>query len=139
MDPSALVEIEAIKQLKARYFRLIDTQAWDAFEQLFTADASLRWGPGPDEILHGRERIRAGVSASLEGAVTVHHGHMPEIELTGEDTARGIWSMFDRVDHPRYLLLGFGHYHEDYRKREGVWRIERLELTRLHEERTPKD
>ena len=138
MSSDAWADIEAIKQLKARYFRLLDTQDWDAWEGVFTADASLRWGPEPGQVMHGRDQIRAGVSGSLEGATTVHHGHMPEIELTGPDTARGIWSMFDRVDHPKYLLVGFGHYHEEYRREDGIWRIAALELTRLHEERTPK-
>ena len=137
-DAAALMEIEAIKQLKARYFRLMDTKQWDEWEQVFTEDATLKWGPEDGQIMRGRSAIRAGVSGSLEGAITVHQGHMPEIELLGPDNARGIWAMFDRVDHPQYLLLGLGHYHERYVKQGGAWRIARLELTRLHEERTPK-
>jgi hypothetical protein len=27
-------DVESIKQLKARYFRLMDTKDWDAFEEL---------------------------------------------------------------------------------------------------------
>ena len=80
----------------------------------------------------------AGLIANLEGAVTCHQGHMPEIELIDSDHARGIWSMTDRVDHPNYLLIGYGHYHEEYVKRDGRWQIRHLKLTRLHEERTPK-
>jgi hypothetical protein len=137
-DPAALVEIEAIKQLKARYFRLMDTRQWDAWESVFTEDATLKWGPADDHVMRGRAAIRAGVSGALEGATTVHHGHMPEIELISPDRARGIWAMFDRVDHPRFLLLGFGHYHEQYEKRDGAWQIARLELVRLHEDRTPR-
>ena len=30
--------IEAIKQLKARYFRLMYTKQWDAYRQVFTDD-----------------------------------------------------------------------------------------------------
>ena len=33
-----LVELEAIKQLKARYFRLMDTKEWLPFSQVFTDD-----------------------------------------------------------------------------------------------------
>ena len=36
-----LLDIEAIKQLKARYFRYVDTKQWDDLKALFTADA--RW------------------------------------------------------------------------------------------------
>ena len=33
-----LWDIEQIKQLKARYFRLLDAKDWDAFAELFTDD-----------------------------------------------------------------------------------------------------
>jgi hypothetical protein len=36
-----LLDREAIKELKARYFRLVDEQDWDAYRQLFTDDARL--------------------------------------------------------------------------------------------------
>jgi hypothetical protein len=63
---------------------------------------------------------------------------MPEIELIDDDHARGIWAMNDVVDHPDYLLVGVGHYHEDYVREDGVWKVARMQLTRLREERTPK-
>jgi hypothetical protein len=130
---------EQIKQLKARYFRFVDTQDWDALSDVFTKDAVLQWGPEEGQVMEGRDAILAGLTANLEGAVTCHHGHMPEIELIDEDHARGIWSMTDRVDHPDFLLIGYGHYHEEYLREEGCWRIQRLRLTRLHEERTVKE
>jgi hypothetical protein len=73
----------------------------------------------------------------LEGARTVHHGHMPEIELTGADTARGIWAMYDYVEWPpktsgeRVGLQGYGHYREEYVREDGRWRIQKLRLERL--------
>jgi len=63
---------------------------------------------------------------------------MPEIELLGADRARGIWAMFDWVDHPAYDLRGYGHYHEEYAKEDGAWRIRRTRLVRLREDRTPR-
>lgn len=130
---------EEIKQLKARYFRFLDTQEWDALSDVFTEDAVLQWGPEDDQVMRGRDAILAGLIANLKGATTCHHGHMPEIELIDPDHARAIWSMTDRVDHPDYLLIGYGHYHEEYLKQNDRWRIQRLKLTRLHEERTPKN
>ena len=130
--------IQAIKQLKARYFRLMDTKQWDEWQWVFTEDAWLKWGTEDDQVFEGREAIVAGVSASLKGAVTVHHGHMPEIEILSEDSARGIWAMYDWVDAPAFGLHGFGHYHEEYRCEEGVWRIARLLLTRLRVDQVAK-
>ena len=47
--------------------------------------------------VRGRDAIVRGVQKALEGTRTVHHGHMPEIEITGPTTARGIWAMYDYV------------------------------------------
>ena len=80
----------------------------------------------------GREAVVRSVSTVLEGVTTVHHGHMPEIEITGDDTATGIWAMFDYVEFPatesgeRFGLKGYGHYIEEYVREDGAWRIKRL-------------
>jgi hypothetical protein len=134
----ALEEIEAIKRLKARYFRLMDTKQWDQWGDVFTEDAHLAASPDPNETFHGRTDIVKRVSAVLRDARTVHHGHMPEIELTGPDTATGIWAMYDFVDMPQLVLHGWGHYHEEYAKQGGAWRIRRSRLTRLRLDITQK-
>jgi uncharacterized protein (TIGR02246 family) len=129
-------DIEAIKLVKARYFRCLDTRDWEGWGRVFAVDAVLEV-PEADVVEHGRDAIVASVSAALTGATTVHHGHMPEIELTGPDTARGIWAMFDYVEWPpsdsgeRIGLRGYGHYHEEYVREDGEWRIARTRLVRL--------
>jgi hypothetical protein len=132
MNASDLVEIEAIKQLKARYFRFLDTKQWDAWRELFTEDFQAEIH-GPHPIIHfeNREEMVESNRKILAEVPTVHHGHMPEIELTGLDTARGIWAMMDVVKLGAGFV-GYGHYHEEYRKVGGDWRIARLRLTRLH-------
>ena len=94
-----LVDIEAIKQLKARYFRLMDQKRWDEWAMVFAHDAHLVVPEGGGRRT-GRVGVVASVSGVLEGVRTVHHGHMPEIEITGPDTARGTWAMFDYVEFP---------------------------------------
>jgi uncharacterized protein (TIGR02246 family) len=130
-----LLDIEDIKQLKARYFRSIDRKEWDAFGEVFARDAVLEV-PEVDSVTSGRGAIVAFVSSALTGALTVHHGHMPEIERTGPDTARGTWAMFDYVEWPspggdRVGLHGYGHYIEEYVREDGAWRISRSRLERL--------
>jgi len=77
------------------------------------------------------------VSGMLAGTITVHHGHMPEITLTGPDGATGIWAMEDKLwprpgsALPFRWLHGYGHYHERYVKQEDGWRIAEIRLTRL--------
>jgi SnoaL-like protein len=131
-----LLDIEAIKQLKARYFRCMDQKRWDEWGEVFARGAVLEV-PEANMVTNGRDAIVAGVSSLLEGARTVHHGHMPEIEVTGDDTARGTWAMFDYVewapnaDGQRVGLQGFGHYVEEYVREDGEWRISRSRLVRL--------
>ena len=133
MEAATLAEIEAIKQLKARYFRLLDTKQWDAWRDIFSDDFTGDVDGGsvhapihfasPEELVASNRKI-------LADAVTVHHGHMPEITVTGADTATGIWAMMDIVKLGAGFR-GYGHYHEEYFKQAGRWRIRRLKLTRL--------
>jgi len=131
-----LADLEDIKRLKARYFRALDRKEWDAFGSVFARDAVLEV-PEANMVERGRDAIVASVSAAVAGTRTVHHGHMPEIEITGPDTARGIWAMFDYVEWPpsetgdRRGLQGYGHYLEEYVREDGEWRIGRLHLARL--------
>ena len=133
MDAATLAEIEAIKQLKARYFRLLDTKQWDAWREVFSDDFTGEVDGGkvhaavhfasPEEIVANNRKLLATV-------VTVHHGHMPEITLSGPGSATGVWAMMDIVKLGTGFR-GYGHYHEEYVKRAGRWQIRRLKLTRL--------
>lgn len=131
-----LADIEEIKQLKAKYFRCIDTKQWDEWATVFSQDAVLDVVEA-GMVLNGPGEIVATVSNALTGAQTVHHGHTPEIELTGHDTASGVWAMADYVEWPsepgapRAGLRGFGHYHESYVREDGAWRISRSRLDRI--------
>ena len=133
-----LLEIEAIKQLKARYFRLMDTKDWEAFPDLFTEDVEIDVSRDAGEAgrVRGRDRFVAFVKQAVGTARTVHHGHMPEIELTGPASARGTWAMFDCVEFSNGAgLRGYGHYVERYAKQGGAWRIASMQITRLRIDR----
>jgi uncharacterized protein (TIGR02246 family) len=125
-------DMEEIRQLKARYFRYMDTKDWAAWADVFTEDVVI---DADGYRFEGRDKFIGTLSRMLDGVRTVHHGHMPEITITGPDTATGIWSMEDFLvwpgDGPRKGLKGYGHYHEEYLRRDGAWRIHRLVLTRL--------
>lgn len=115
----------------------MDAKDWKAFRGLFADDARFQYRPpdGPWEGLEACDRIEK----LLVGATTVHHVHAPEIELLSEVEAKGVWAMEDWVFHSpaRSELQSFhgqGHYHETYARVGGVWKISRLQLTRLHME-----
>ena len=131
-----LAAVAEIERLKARYFRAIDTHDWDDLAAVFTADAVMDMsGSGgrvaDDAVLMGAERIARVVRRFLDSARSVHHGRMPEIELTGDDTARGTWAMEDRIFWPDGSTdHGSGRYHDEYRRVDGVWLIASTRLVR---------
>jgi hypothetical protein len=146
-----LVAAEEIKNLKARYFRDLDCKNWEGLNSIFAEDAvfdlravnSVRQLPGGDlvpplggerQIFRGRDAIVAMIRAAVEGFVTVHHGHAPEIDVLTERTARGTWALEDILRFPsgELLLNGFGHYHETYEKIGADWQIKTSRLTRLY-------
>ena len=147
-----LWDIEQIKQLKARYFRFIDTKDWESFRDLFTEDCQ-HWvpvdGEGVEEHAVSNDDYLRTIPAMLHDGITVHHGHMPEIELVNETEATGTWSMFDLVQvrpapdsgaAERVSIMGYGHYTETYRKcADGRWRISSKRNSRLRVDVLPWD
>ena len=103
-----LLAIEAIKQLKARYFRLMDTHDWAGFRALFTEDAvfdvrgALEEKPDVSglEPIIGVDGIVDYVSSGIDPIASAHYGHMPEIEILSDDHARGIWALADILRTP---------------------------------------
>ena len=126
-------DIEAIKRLKARYFRCLDTKDWAGLRAVFTDDLVADSTEAGGQVVTGADAFITFLQEVLAGATTVHQGHMPEIELTSPTTATGIWALHDIVIWPTGLRLdGHGHYHETYAKTDAGWRISTSRLTRLH-------
>ena len=85
-------DIEAIKQLKARYFRTLDTKDWEGYRQVFTDDVVIdTTGSGRRSASPVAMRSSPTSSDALAGATTVHQGHMPEINAhVGHDRHRDL-------------------------------------------------
>lgn len=139
-----LDDVEDIKRLKALYFYCLDHKKWDGWRQsVFIPDVRIFVPNTWDKPLVGVELFIDRVSSNTRGAVTVHHGHTPIIDLVGKDAATGIWAMEDVIhfspDNPmmgKYVYMhGFGHYHDRYVRTAQGWRIADMELKRLHLER----
>ena len=153
MDPlQRLLDIEDIKSLKARYFRCMDTKDWDGLAKVFAPEAvfdlrevsSVRdpltglWAPPYEDessVFRSHATVLKMIRDAVEHRVTIHHGHMGEIEITGQDTARGIWAMEDIVVNAPggepINMHGFGHYHDTYVRLAGGWAIQTTKITRL--------
>jgi hypothetical protein len=143
--PSLSEELKAmddIRQLKARYFRYVDTKDWDGLATIFCRDASfdIRGAAGDeyrgegDFVFEGRDGIVTMIRETTGDKVTVHQGHCHEVWVDSPDDARGVIAMQDIISDRRtgrVILEGWGHYHEAYRREDGQWRIWRSRLSRL--------
>ena len=116
-------DIEAIKQVKYRYLRALDTKAWDDFEDTLTTDVTGEYG----ESLSFRDRttlvdfMRSSVGP---GVITEHRADHPEITVDG-DEATGQWYLQDRVivTDFKFMLFGAAFYSDRYRRTEQGWKI----------------
>jgi hypothetical protein len=140
LDP---FDAEELRQLKARYFRFIDTKRWTELRSLFTEDCRFE---GLWATANSPEKFVENVSTNFPQEVrSIHHGYMPELKLVGIDRVKAIWSMSDYLEWPigtrNYLgvgvedqrgIRGYGYYEDEYRRESGVWRISYLRLSRLH-------
>lgn len=135
-----LNDIEDIKQLKARYCRLIDQKKWTELEADFVTDAAIEIAGAPGGADDTQKFTSAhafieGLRRLMGPLVSVHQVHAPEIQILDAENAQGTWTISDRLVFPRgnplKVLHGWGIYHESYRKISGAWRFASVRLERL--------
>lgn len=157
-----LLDIEAIKQLKARYVRLMDARDWDAWRALFTPDATFE-SPVTVGTRISLEDFVARVRANPIVLGSMHQAYLSEIEVEG-DGARGLWAM-SSIHPPEdfsahwpdvfagrgahsdeyaallsrlfsresFIFQSYGYYRDEYRRTGDGWRISAL--TQWHDRR----
>jgi hypothetical protein len=150
MDPlQRLLDIEAIKSLKARYQRAVDTKDWDLMRSVLAPEARSVYSDGK-HAFEGREAIvkflsdpRGLGNAKIQ---SMHHAHTPEIEIISETTARGTWYLEDFVVTAMpsdwaangTVMHGTGIYHDEYVKIDGDWFIQQTGYERIFEDIQPR-
>ena len=132
-----LQEIEAIKRLKYKYMRCIDEKRWDELAECFTEDATVSYSGGTYAFA-GRDAIMKFMVDSMDrdSFFSSHRIGQPEIDLTGEATATGIWALEDTVIDTQFeiTLRGSAFYRDEYRKVDGQWKIRSTGYERIFEE-----
>jgi uncharacterized protein (TIGR02246 family) len=125
-------DIEAIKQLKARYFRTLDTKDWSGLRDVFTDDVEIDTTDIGGSPIKGADDFIAFLQEVLAEAQTVHLGHTPEITITSPTAATGIWTLHDLFIVDGTRMASYGHLYDTYAKRSDGWRIARSVVTRMH-------
>lgn len=149
-DSERLAAIAAIQDLKAKYWRGVDTFDAVLVRSILAGDCVLDYvgcctdpASGTDHfpqmnlVMRGRDSWQLGEDGR-PGHVTVHHGHQSEITVTSPVAATGIWAFTDRFfmgpGAPFSRLTGYGHYHDTYVCQDGRWLLATTRITRLRVE-----
>lgn len=137
-DLEKLMALEEIRTLKARRVRCMDEKDWAGYAACHAPDAisyTFQAEGRAEQPIVGAQAIADLLARVLNDRTTVHHIHAPEIELTSDDTATGIWPMEDMLfweeGGESHWLHGYGHYRETYAKLDGRWLIKTRALTRI--------
>jgi len=131
-----LLDIEEIKQLKARYFRGIDTCNLELLRTVLADDVHIRFdSPTYQHEINGiNEAMIFYRNAFTHRRFGMHNGHTPEIQVNG-DAATGIWylnDLFINLDE-QTILTGSALYEDCYTRVTGQWRVQRTGYKRLLE------
>ena len=146
-ETERLGAIEAIRNLKAKYWRGVDQADGDLVRSILAEDCVLDYRdcckdpvtgidhmPQMNIVMTGRSSWQTG-NLEEPRVVTSHQGHQCEIEVTGETTATGLWSFTDRFfippGGPFTRLTGYGYYHDTYERLGAGWFLKTTRITRL--------
>jgi hypothetical protein len=142
MNDSEWNDLEAIKRLKHKYQRCIDTKQWTELRECFTEDATAAYSGGKFSF-GSRDSILQFLEGAM-GADTFHSCHavsQPEIDFIDEHTATGRWCLQDTVIDTNFdmMIQGAAFYDDEYRKGDdGVWRISKTGYERTYEQMLPR-
>jgi hypothetical protein len=132
-----LLQIEKIKQLKARYFRSLDTNDWASFADCLSADCTASYGDGKYSFSGSAEIVDfMSSNMSADTLLSMHNGHHAEISVAPDGaTATGTWYLQDNVLDlaNRVRLYGTGIYHDEYVNTGEGWKISHTGYSRIFE------
>lgn len=130
-----LEDIEAIRQLQAKYQRCLDIRDFDGLDECFTDDIDAAY-----DNAHESYKGKQNVLDFLYSVMTVdipssHLIHGGEIDIVDMKTAKAKWYLEDYLLHRKFFvkLHGTAIYDVDYRKEDDQWRICKIGYTRCYE------
>jgi hypothetical protein len=123
----ALEDINAIKELKARYLRACDRKQPDVMRQCFIEKGAVIEAENFPSFndREGWVQVFTELAVNNPNIMDMHHGQNPQISFTGPDTATGLWDLnFCQVNIKERTVVNMaGEYRDEYVRVGGRWVI----------------
>lgn len=127
------LEIEsACQRLVYEYLRALDGNDWDGLANCFVAQGTLTRPMQPEQVLEGREAIRASMKSRPKGLTTRHLATNVMIDVVSQDLATGVTTLAmigcvapDNAK-PPFESTGpfyFGEFRDRFVRDAGQWRF----------------
>ena len=137
ISPAERIEIErACEQLVYGYSRALDLGDMSAAADFFAENGSMARPMNPDQVIHGRETIRASLAGRPKTLLTKHLATNVSIRVDSRDTASGTSNLTmiattpGAGDQPPFVSNGpiyFGEFKDRFVRVHGMWKfLERL-------------
>lgn len=140
-----LKDVQAIKEVKSRYFRALDTKNWDELETTLAPDIETSYSDGK-LVFHGPKEVTNYFKESMpKTEITLHQGHNPEIYFESDDVAFGHWYLQDNLifaegnPYEGLQIQGSAIYTDKYVRVDGKWLIQDTGYLRIYEESFSRD
>ena len=136
-EDTRLEDLEGIRQARIAYSHFWDAGDVEGTASIFTDDAVIetRYGDKPYAAggAIGKDAIREFYARHAKGrGQALHIVTNPLIEFTGPDSAKGVWILTDvaigQAGPGRPPQILYGRYTDQYRKVDGKWKIQRMEV-----------
>lgn len=140
-----LKDVQAIKELKSKYFCALDTKNWDELETTMAPDIETAYSNGK-LVFHGPKEITDYFKKSMpKTEITLHQGHNPQVWFESDTVAYGKWYLEDRLifakgdPYEGLQVEGSAIYTDKYVKIDGEWLIQDTGYIRIYEEQFMRD
>lgn len=134
---SSAEDFEEIRALRHRYFVAMDMGDADGLRSVLAEDLETDLQGASYHIRYdNRDAFIEFVTSVIHSdSISNHFGVHPIIEITGPDTAKGVWHLqdwlLDRVS--RRVRKGAAIIRDDYARIDGRWQIKRYAYGRIWE------
>src|SRR5882757_3876725 len=122
-----LEDINAIRELKARYLRACDRKQPDVMRDCFVEHGAVIEADNFPSFndREGWVKIFTELAVNNPNVMDTHHGQNPQITLTGPDAASAVWDLqFTQINlKERTVVSMAGEYRDEYLRQGGRWCI----------------